>query len=75
MLVNGRGGAQDAAVALKLCEQAAAKGHRGATFALGAMYSGSHDIPDNRPLAEQWFRAAPSSAMARRNLCSVATFG
>ena len=71
MLVNGRGGAQDAAVALK----PAAKGHRGATFALGAMYSGSHDIPDNRPLAEQWFRAAPSSAMARRNLCSVATFG
>jgi len=43
---------------MKLCEEAAAKGHSGAMFALGAMYSGGHDIPVDRALAEHWFRAA-----------------
>jgi TPR repeat protein len=57
MLVNGRGGAQDAAAALRLCEQAAAKGHCGAMFALGAIYSGGH-ITVDRAAAERWFRAA-----------------
>jgi TPR repeat protein len=27
-------------------------------FALGAMYSGGHDIPVDRALAEHWFRVA-----------------
>ncbi|MEJ3866063.1 hypothetical protein WGU94_10280, partial [Campylobacter jejuni] len=58
MLVNGRGGPQDTPAALKLCEQAAAKDHAGAMFALGAMYSGGHAIAVDRAKAEHWFRAA-----------------
>ena len=42
MLVNGRGGPRDLAGAVKLFEKAAAQGHSGAMFALGALHGGGH---------------------------------
>jgi TPR repeat protein len=57
-MVNGRGGPADPAAALKLFEQAAAKGHSGAMFALGAMHAGGHDHPTDGATAQRWFRAA-----------------
>ena len=27
-------------------------------FALGALYAGGHDVPQDRPAAQRWFRAA-----------------
>ena len=44
--------------ALELFKKAAAKGHAGAMFALGALHAGGHGMPTNRSLAQQWFRAA-----------------
>jgi uncharacterized protein len=58
MLVNGRGGPRNPNGARELCERAAASGHSGAMFALGALYSGGHDLPVDRAMAQQWFRAA-----------------
>ena len=58
MMVNGRGGAFDPAAALVLFEKAAAKGHSGAMFALGALHCGGHDLPEDRQVAQRWFRAA-----------------
>ena len=57
MLVNGGGGPHDITKAIRLCEQAAAKGHSGAMFALSAIYSSGHGTVD-RAAAERWFRAA-----------------
>jgi uncharacterized protein len=41
-----------------LFAKAAAHGHVGAMFALGALLGGGHDVPWDRPKAQQWFRAA-----------------
>jgi TPR repeat protein len=41
-----------------LFEKAAGRGHLGATFAVGAMYGGGHEVPMDRPTAQRWFRAA-----------------
>jgi len=43
---------------VELFEKAAAKGHSGAMFALGALHSGAHDLPMDRATAQRWFRAA-----------------
>jgi TPR repeat protein len=43
---------------LKLFEKAAAQGHSGAMFALGALHGGGHDLPADRRTAQRWFRAA-----------------
>ena len=66
MMVNGRGGPAHPAAALQLFEQAAAKGHSGAMFALGAMHGGGHDLPvapprnaGSAPLPN-WATAMPS---------------
>ena len=44
--------------ALELFEKAAAKGHSGAMFGLGALHSGGHNLPVDRSTAQRWFRAA-----------------
>jgi uncharacterized protein len=44
------------AAALGLFEKAAAKGHAGAMFALGALHAGGHGMPTNR--AARGMRAA-----------------
>ena len=58
MMVNGRGGPASPAEARELFEKAAAKGHAGAMFALGAMYGRGHNMPMDRQAALRWFRAA-----------------
>src|SRR5207302_2794346 len=58
MMVNGRGGGFDPAAALLLFEKAAAKGHSGAMFALGALHCGGYDLPVDQKVAQRWFRAA-----------------
>ena len=58
MLADGRGGPCGTAAALDLFEKAAAEGHSGAMFALGALYAGGHDLPEDRMTAQRWFRAA-----------------
>ncbi len=58
MMLNGGGGPRDHQAALALFEKAAAKGHVGATFAMGAMLGGGHDVPMDRPSAQRWFRQA-----------------
>ena len=57
MMVNGRGGPASPAEARELFEKAAAKGHAGAMFALGAMYGRGHNMPMDRQAALRWFRA------------------
>jgi uncharacterized protein len=57
-LVNGRGGPRSPVAALDLFQQAAAKGHSGAMFALGAMHAGGYDLPIDRRIAQRWFRDA-----------------
>jgi uncharacterized protein len=77
-MVNGRGGPAYPAGALDLFKNAAAKGHSGAMFALGAMYGGGHNFPMDRPTALRWFRAAaelghgPAQLMLGRYLASGA---
>jgi TPR repeat protein len=44
MMVNGRGGPRDPAGAASLFESAAAEGHVGAMFALGARKSGGYGV-------------------------------
>ena len=44
MMVNGRGGPRSPAAAFELFQKAAAKGHSGAMFALGAMYGGGNQL-------------------------------
>ena len=39
-------------------DAAAKQGHAGATFALGALYGGGHDIPVDRSLALEYFATA-----------------
>ena len=58
MMLNGRGGRPDTAGAVKLFEKAAASGHSGAMFALGALSDGEHGLPRNRNAAQRWFRKA-----------------
>ena len=58
MMVNGRGGARDTGAALQLFEKAAAAGHSGAMFALGALHAGGHDLAEDRAAAQRWFHAA-----------------
>jgi uncharacterized protein len=48
----------EVAAARDLFEKAAAKGHSGAMFALGALFAGGHDLPADRQTAQRWFRAA-----------------
>ena len=43
MMVNGRGGPGSPAAAFELFQKAAAKGHSGAMFALGALHSGGNN--------------------------------
>ena len=58
MMLNGRGGPSSAAAALDLFEKAAAKGHAGAMYAIGALHAGGHGWPTNRQIAQRWFLAA-----------------
>jgi TPR repeat protein len=44
MMLNGRGGPASTAGALELFEKAAAKGHAGAMFAVGALHAGGHGM-------------------------------
>jgi TPR repeat protein len=66
MMVNGRGGPRDSFTAIALFQKAAREGHVGAMFALGVLYSGGHDIPANRSVAQHWFQAAAE----RGNSCA-----
>ena len=68
MMVNGRGGPASPAEARELFEKAAAKGHAGAMFALGAMYGRGHNMPMDRQAALRWFRAA---AGIRSRPCAI----
>ena len=58
MMLNDRGCSPAPALALDLFERAAAKGHSGAVFALGAIYNGGHNLRTDRRTAQRWFRAA-----------------
>ena len=58
MMVNGRGGPADIPAALQLFEKAAAEGHVGAMFALGALHGGGHQIPTDRKIAQRWLTSA-----------------
>jgi TPR repeat protein len=58
MMVNGRGGRPFPGGARALFEKAAAKGHAGAMFALGALHAGGHGLAADRAAAQKWFRAA-----------------
>ena len=58
MMLNGRGCSPAPALAPDLFERAAAKGHSGAVFALGAIYNGGHNLRTDRRTAQRWFRAA-----------------
>ncbi|MBF0875478.1 sel1 repeat family protein [Gluconobacter cerevisiae] len=53
--VNGR---RDHEKALALYQNAAESGNVDAMFSLAALYGGGHDIPENRPQAQIWFRKA-----------------
>ncbi|AAW60490.1 SEL1-like repeat protein [Gluconobacter oxydans] len=53
--INGR---QDHEKALTLYRKAAESGNVDAMFSLAAMYGGGHDVPENRPQAQLWFRKA-----------------
>jgi uncharacterized protein len=57
-MLNGRGGPDDANRAVTLFEQAAAKGHSGAMFALGALHGGGHHLEADREVAQRWLQAA-----------------
>jgi hypothetical protein len=57
MITNGRGGPRDHAAARELFAKAAAQGHAGAMFALGALADGHRDGAD-RAAAQDWFRQA-----------------
>jgi len=67
MMVNGRGGPASSASALRLFEKAAAKGHSGAMFALGAMYGGGKDIPIDRAIAQRCSAPLPNWVTVMRN--------
>jgi TPR repeat protein len=43
---------------LALFEKAAARGHVGAMFAMGAMHGGGHEVPTDRAAAQHWFHEA-----------------
>jgi TPR repeat protein len=58
MMLNGRGGSRSPTDALELFDRAAAKGHSGAMFALGAIHAGGHEVTTDRQAAQRWFRAA-----------------
>jgi TPR repeat protein len=58
MMATCRGGPRDTAAAVTLFEKAAAAGHSGAMFALGALYGGGHDLKPDRGTAQRWLRAA-----------------
>ncbi|GBR34281.1 tetratricopeptide repeat protein [Gluconobacter kondonii] len=53
--INGR---RDHEKALALYQNAAESGNVDAMFSLAALYGGGHDIPENRPQAQIWFRKA-----------------
>jgi uncharacterized protein len=57
-LVNGRGGPRSPLAARELFEKAAAKGHSGAMFALGALHASGHNLPIDRRTAQRWFHMA-----------------
>jgi uncharacterized protein len=52
MMLNGRGGPHSPDSALELFQKAAQRGHSGAMFALGALYSGGHHLPPDRNSAQ-----------------------
>ena len=58
MSLNGTGGARDHAESMRLFRKAAESGHIGAMFAVGAMFGGGHDVPEDRPEARRWYRMA-----------------
>ena len=58
MMLNGRGGPKDHSGALALFEKAAARGHVGAIFAVGAMRGGGHEVPTDRVEAQRCFAVA-----------------
>ena len=68
MLVNGRGGPKDHQAALAMFQRAAASGHVGAMFAIGALFGGGHDIPWDRPQAQHWFRMAAERGHAHAQM-------
>lgn len=53
--INNR---KDHAKALTLYAAAAESGNVDAMFSLAAMLGGGHDVPENRPEAQKWFRKA-----------------
>ncbi|MBS1102526.1 SEL1-like repeat protein [Gluconobacter sp. Dm-62] len=59
LLVDGRiNGRRDHEKALTFYRNAAESGNVDAMFSLAAMYGGGHDVPENRPQAQLWFRKA-----------------
>jgi TPR repeat protein len=62
------GGPRSLAGALELFEKAADKENSGAMFALGALNSGGHNLPVDRPVAERWFRATAERGHAQMML-------
>ncbi|MGT2466441.1 hypothetical protein ACVOMV_17555 [Mesorhizobium atlanticum] len=58
MLYNGRGGERSVVAAAHLFKQAAAAGHAGAMFAIGALYESGQGVSINTKAAQKWFAAA-----------------
>ncbi|MBF0887286.1 MULTISPECIES: tetratricopeptide repeat protein [Gluconobacter] len=59
LLVDGNiNGRRDHEKALTLYRRAAESGNVDAMFSLAALYGGGHDVPENRPQAQIWFRKA-----------------
>jgi TPR repeat protein len=49
-------------------ERAAEQGHINALFSAGAMHGGGHEVPENRPLAQAFFRRGAERGQAMAQL-------
>jgi len=68
MLYNGRGGERSPVAAAHLFKQAAAAGHAGAMFAIGALYDSGQGLSLDREAAQKWFAAAAQRGHAHAQL-------
>ncbi|MER8754005.1 hypothetical protein NKH57_33420 [Mesorhizobium sp. M1050] len=68
MLLNGRGGACLPQAAAQWFKRAAAAGHPGAMFAIGAQYANGQGLSFNPVAAQKWFAAAAERGHAHAQL-------
>ncbi|TIR85657.1 MAG: sel1 repeat family protein, partial [Mesorhizobium sp.] len=66
MLLNGSGGKRSPEAAIQLFRRAAADGHAGAMFALGALQSSGEGLPVDHVAAQKWFAAAAEHHLRKR---------